>query len=120
MNFFKKILSLRSRDLIMGKIGSNFFYCIFGIRMTQFVKKSKKKITFFFTFPKKWGGKYNSRTRFFSKNRALSLFLFYYALILCKKLEQSNDGKYDNFGALTTTLLGSNSTKVENCNVLKD
>ena len=27
----------------MGKIGSNFFYCIFGIRMTQFVKKKQKK-----------------------------------------------------------------------------
>ena len=46
--FSKKILSLRSGDPAMGNFGPNFFYCIFGIRMLQFVKKSKKK--FFFDF----------------------------------------------------------------------
>ena len=40
--FSKKILSLRSRDPAMGNFGPNFFYCIFVIRMLQFVKKSKK------------------------------------------------------------------------------
>ena len=55
LKFFKKILSLRSRDLIMGKIGSKFFYCIFGIRMTQFVKKKQKRK--FETFwPGGWNG----------------------------------------------------------------
>ena len=43
--FFRK--NVRSRDLAMEIFQSKFFYCIFGIRMLQFVKKKQK---FFFDF----------------------------------------------------------------------
>ena len=37
------------------------------------------------------------RAKFFFENRASSLCLVYWRLTWCKKLEKTNDGKYENF-----------------------